>query len=371
MHSRQVPYHLGVEMNVHGTYDTRAGDPAGSNALAIVFRIVVPIVIHLAAVAVTRLWPTSVVKHVNKSEDFNDVPSGFSVVDNPLSNGALPGQLKAKGSPLPAGPMQSFYVSTYMDPMAPPPWEQQQQQQRGGGQQAHPVNPPWIESASGSAADPNGVHLQHEVWRQMMLAQQAQLSQQSNNQQQQQQKQAAAVTQPRPAGHPAGATAPASAAMGMHPMPQSSAASPPSQPRQRMQPEVPFVPQGPLRYHDPTTSFGDYPAAAPLPTVTRGYNPPPQGPGPAIKPLVLGNGLIASPRLSTSPRISAYIDPDLDPSRSVSRIPAYLGPPEQQLQQPSTPRSARQQPEEEKETVVTAFGSPQVCMRTVCVLQNI
>ena len=86
-------------MNVHGVYDTRSGNPSGSNALAIIFRIVLPIVVHLGAVVVTRLWPTSVVKHVDRSEEFNDAPARFNVVNNPLSTGAPP-SIPSKGKAL-------------------------------------------------------------------------------------------------------------------------------------------------------------------------------------------------------------------------------------------------------------------------------
>ena len=343
-------------MDVHGVYDARASDPSGSNALAIIFRIVIPILIHLGAVVVTRLWPTSVVRHVDRSEEFNDAPAGFNVVDNPLSNG-VPPSLPSKGkAPSLFGPSQSFYVSTYLDPSAPPPWE------RPGGGQQQPVNPPWIEPSTSGAADPNGIHLQHEVWRQMMLAQQAQLTQ---KQQQQQQLQSPQPTQIGPAAAESSASPLAPTMREPH-----LAASPrSSQPtRQRMQAEVSLPPVGPLRYHDPTTSFGDYPdPTPPTPVASRGGGGHAAGMLP--KPLVLGNGaLVSSPRLSTSPRISAYLDPDLDPSRTVSRIPAYLGPRQQQQQQePSSPQPAARpvwKPEEQQETVVTAFGSPQVRPRS-------
>ncbi len=85
-----IPWSAGVEMHIAGQYDPRVG-AGSSNGLAVVFRIVMPIVLYVVAALITRIWPMRVVKHVSESEQFDWVNSGFRVVENPLHGGAASG----------------------------------------------------------------------------------------------------------------------------------------------------------------------------------------------------------------------------------------------------------------------------------------
>ena len=331
-------------MNVHGSYDARSGNPSGSNALAIIFRIVVPIVLHLVAVVITRLWPTSIIRHVNKSEPFDSVPTGFKVVDNPLSSARFGAALKP-GPPPPrdassgsSGASSTIhtagYVSTALvDPMAPPPWQQQGQQQ--------PRNPPWLQQA-----DPaSGLHLQHEVWRQMMLAQQAQLSQQQQLQQGMQGQMLSPQKQPF--------VVPAVPAAQL----QQQGYAPWLGPQSRHFSPTLGGPQTSLRFDDRTMSFGDYPVAPLQPPVAatspripayqqmqqQGQGAMPSG---QQAPAVVFSG--QQKEQGGTPRVRARLNSSNSDTNSSPRIPAHL---EQQQQQPQAAASMTA-----RETLVTSFG---------------
>ena len=50
----QAPFSRGVENHVRGRYETRTGDQNSDNALAVMFRIVVPVLLYIGAAAITR-----------------------------------------------------------------------------------------------------------------------------------------------------------------------------------------------------------------------------------------------------------------------------------------------------------------------------
>ena len=320
-------------MHVHGTYDTRTGDPSGSNALAIVFRIIVPIVVQVVAVLITRLWPTSVVRHVERSDPFNDGSAAAAatpplrgygnVIDNPLSR--MPAMASVSGRPHKGGigsrpgaypgvlvSDDSSYIGTAPAIDGPQPWQM--------SQQAQIQNPPWLQNPGG---DGSGAQLRHEVWRQMMLTQQAELTRQQQQRQSQRQRMGPWQTQ------------------------QQQAAGSFSSMLGQRQPPPPADPTlSPLRFNDMAMSFGDFPTEPGASVRQQGGPPNAALPGqryrvsppPAVSPLMVP---------ASAPMISAAASAG---DISSPRIPAYLEPP--------PPSTLQQAPPQSQETVVTSFGPP-------------
>ncbi|GAX79598.1 hypothetical protein CEUSTIGMA_g7039.t1 [Chlamydomonas eustigma] len=285
-----IPFSQDVEMSGH---EAQAPD----NTLNTVFRIVIPIVLHVAALLFSRLYPGTIIIHVKDSQPFDMVvENGITVVNNPLAQlGGRPGLQEHQCGYIQSAANDAFV--TYIDTTA------------GGGQKApwRQAPPPWLQPppGRGSSAAVAGdiganLQLQHEVWRQLMEQQKAQLTrlrvpagtglpqQQASLPWLQQEKQQLPPLQDNshyPSAEPGAKLQASTSSAQQH---QQQLQEQQARLRQQRMPSTvtSYPPQLPLQYDDRTSSFLSYPVGSVLPPHLQ------QG---------------ASDDVNKSPRIPAYL----------------------------------------------------------------